>query len=308
MSPKKSLQRGAALIMALLVVALATALASNLIWRQDLWLRQLETQRDLAQARLLVSAGIDWSRAVLAEDARTSHYDHKGEPWNTKVPAMPAEGGEVAGALADEQGKLNLNNLLRDGQISQDDVVVFRHLLTQLQLPTSLAGALADWIDSDSKTTSDGAEDPEYQALKPPYRAANRELSDIDNLLRVRGFEPGSIERLRPYVSALPGYNRININTASTIVISAVLHDFPPADIQQIVADRDRIPYIDLADFRKRLSRPDLAALPSVQRLDTRTSYFTASIHARYGNVETASSALLFRQNAWPTIVWRKSE
>ncbi|MFI4982214.1 MAG: type II secretion system minor pseudopilin GspK, partial [Nevskiales bacterium] len=208
-------QRAAALIMALLVVAMATALASNLIWRQDLWLRQIETQRDLAQARLLVTAGIDWARAVLAEDARTSHYDHKGEPWATKVPAMPAEGGEIAGGLEDEQGKWNLNNLVRNGQISQDDLVVLVNLLKQLQLPQTLAGALADWLDSDSEASPDGAEDPYYLALKTPYRAANRELDDLDNLLRVRGFDANTVERLRPYVSALPGYNPVNVNTAS---------------------------------------------------------------------------------------------
>ena len=49
----RSPQQGAALIVALMVVALATTLASTLIWRQDQWLRQVETHRDLAQARLL---------------------------------------------------------------------------------------------------------------------------------------------------------------------------------------------------------------------------------------------------------------
>ncbi len=300
--------RGAALIMALLVVALATALASTLIWRQNLWLRQVETHRDLAQARLIVIAGIDWARAVLAEDARTSNYDHKGEPWTTKVPAMPAEGGEIAGGVEDEQGKWNLNNLVRNGQISQGDLVVFRRLLSLLQLPPTLAGTLADWIDSDSNTTADGAEDAYYLALNPPYRTANRELSDIDNLLRVRGFEPNIVERLRPYVSALPGYNHVNVNTASAIVISAVLHDFPSSEIQQIVSERDRIPFIDMVDFRKRLTRPDLATLPSMQGLDTKSSYFSVSIHARYGSADAAATALLYRLSAWSSVVWQKFE
>ena len=60
--------------MALLVVALATVLASTMIWRQDMWLRQVETRRDLAQARLLAIAGIDWARAVLADDSTDPNY------------------------------------------------------------------------------------------------------------------------------------------------------------------------------------------------------------------------------------------
>lgn len=301
-------QRGAALIMALLVVALATTLATTLIWREDVWLRGVETRRDLGQARQLAIAGVDWARAVLAEDARSNRYDHLGEPWATKVPAMPAEGGEIGGAISDEQGKLNLNNLVRNGQLSPHDLRVFQQLLSQLQLPPQLATTLADWLDADDQAGADGAEDDAYLNAKPPYRAANRELTDVDNLLHVRGYTPEIVERLRPYVSALPGYNPLNINTASALVIAAVLYDFPAPEIQQIVADRDRIPYLDVGDFRKRLSHQDLAALPSTERLDTRSTYFSVFIHARVGNADAAVNALLYRSTTWPAIVWQKFE
>jgi len=152
MPQRPVVQGGAALIMALLVVALATVLASTMIWRQDMWLRQVETRRDLAQARLLAIAGIDWARAVLAEDARTSSTDHLGEPWATKVPAMPAEGGEIGGELADEQAKWNLNNLVRNGQVQPDSMAVLGRLLEQPGLPAKTrekaARAKAEFLDS----------------------------------------------------------------------------------------------------------------------------------------------------------------
>lgn len=301
-------QGGAALIMALLVVALATSLASTLIWRQDLWLRQVETRRDLAQARLLSLAGIEWARAILAEDARTSVIDHGGEPWATVVPAMPAEGGEIGGGMADEQAKWNLNNLVRNGQISLGDLAVLRRLLDLLQLPPELATTLADWLDNDSAAESEGAEDPYYLRQTPPTLSANRELDDLDNLLRVRGFSKTVVERLRPYVSALPGYNPVNINTASAIVLDALLADLSTADIQQIVADRERAPYRDISDFRARQSRQDLKNLAGTDRLDTRSRYFSVSIHARFGNADTFTTALLDRQTAWPALVWQKYE
>ena len=40
------------------------------------------------------------SGAVLAVDARSNRYDHLGEPWATRVPAMPAEGGEIGGSVS----------------------------------------------------------------------------------------------------------------------------------------------------------------------------------------------------------------
>ncbi|MEK7738209.1 MAG: type II secretion system minor pseudopilin GspK [Pseudomonadota bacterium] len=298
-------QRGAALIMALLIVALATALASSLIWRQDLWLRQVETRRDLAHTRLLSLAGIEWARAILADDARTSVIDHPGEPWATVVPAMPAEGGEIGGAMADEQARWNLNNLMRNGQISPADLAVLRRLLALLQLPPELAGTLADWLDSDSEAAHEGAEDAYYLSQKPPYRSANRELGDLDNLQRVRGFSSAIIERLRPYASALPGYNPVNVNTASAIVLDAVLADLSSAEIRQIIAGRERAPFRDISDLR---ARHDAKKAAGFDRLDTRSRYFSVSIHARFGNADTSTTALLDRQTAWPALVWKKFE
>lgn len=297
--------------MALLVVALATLLASSLIWQQNAWLRGMETRRDLAQARQLASAGIDWARAVLAEDARKSRYDHLGEPWATRVPAMPADGGEIGGAVTDEQSKFNLNNLVRNGRRDEAELQVFRRLLQLLQLPTQLAGSLADWLDADDQpgaSGEDGAEDAYYLSLQPAYRAANRELTDIDNLLRVRGYTADVVERLRPYVSVLPGYNPLNVNTAGALVLSAVLHDFPVTEIHQIVAERERIPFLDIGDFRKRLANPERIMQPSIERLDTRSSHFSVALHARYGNADARVQALLQRTAIWPRIVWQKFE
>ena len=299
-------QRGAALIMALLVVALATTLASAMIWRQDMWLRQVETRRDLAQARLLATAGIDWARAIMAEDARTSSIDHLGEPWATKVPAMPAEGGEIGGELNDEQARWNLNNLVRSGQVQPESLAVLRRLLDQLQLPQTLAPALADWLDSDAEASPDGAEDAYYEGRTPPYRSANREFTDLDNLLRVRGFNSAIIDRLRPYVAVLPGYNPVNLNTTSAIVLAAVLPDVSPADAQQVVVERNRIPFRDLADFRNRLPRADTGS--GSGQLDTRSRFFSVMIRSRYGNADTASTALLDRLTPWPAIVWQRFE
>jgi general secretion pathway protein K len=301
-------QRGAALIMALLVVALATTLASTMIWRQDMWLRQVETHRDLAQARLLATAGIDWARAVMAEDARTSSIDHLGEPWATKVPAMPAEGGEIGGELSDEQARWNLNNLVRSGQVQPDSLAVLRRLLEQLQLPQTLAPALADWLDSDTEANPEGAEDAYYLGQAVPYRSANRELTDLDNLLRVRGFNSAIIDRLRPYVAVLPGYNPVNLNTTSAIVLAAVLPDLSPADAQQIVVERNRIPFRDIADFRNRLPRADSGSGGGSAQLDTRSRFFSVMIRSRYGNADTASMALLDRLTPWPAIVWQRFE
>lgn len=301
-------QRGAALIMALLVVALATTLSSMMLWRQDVWLRQVETQRDLAQTRLIVGAGIEWARAVLAYDARTSSFDHVGEAWAVKVPPSRVEGGEIGGEMTDEQGKWNLNNLLSgDGTISQKEQEVFRRLLRLLELPPVLASTLADWLDADSEPSPEGAEDAYYLSLSPPYRSANRALSDVDGLLRVRGFDAGVVERLRAHVTALPGYHRVNVNTASAMVLAALVPDLSLSEVQQLLVLRKNIPFRDFADFRTRLPRLEIAA--DSAQLDTRSRYFSVQLRARYGRAAITTEAMLDRQGIdWPAIVWQKYE
>ncbi len=306
--PTQLAQRGAALIMALLVVALATMLSTTLLFRQDVWLRQVETQRDLAQTRVIAAAGTEWARAVLAYDARTSSFDHLGEAWAIQVPPTNVEGGEIGGEVKDEQAKWNLNNLVSsDGSISAGNQEVFRRLLRLLELPPVLASALADWVDTDSDISPDGAEDAYYLALSPPYRAANRALTDVDGLLRVRGFDAAVVERLRPHVTALPGYHRVNVNTASAIVLGALIPDMSPSEIQQLLAQRNKIPFRDLGEFRSRLPRPEIT--PVADQLDTRSRYFNVLIRARYGRTAITTEALLDRQGIdWPAIVWQKYE
>jgi len=272
-----------------------------------MWLRQLETRRDLAQSRILAVTGIDWARAVLAEDARTSNqYDHPSEPWGTKVPMLPAEGGEVGGEMADLQGKWNINNLLSGGKISSTELEVFKRLLNLVQLSPELAIPVADWLDGPKEASPGGAEDAYYLGLTPPYRSANRELDDVDNLLRVRGFDAAAVLRLRPYVSALPGYNKVNINTANAIVIAAELPGLSTSEASQIITNRDRIPFRDMTDFRNRLPTPQAVSSSDSDRLDTRSRYFAASVRARYGHADLSCTALLDRIDAWPKILWMK--
>ena len=300
--------RGAALVMALLVVGLAAAISSTMIWRQDMWLRQVETQRDLAQSRMIASAGIQWACAVLAYDARISAFDHGAEAWAVKVPPTQVEGGEIGGEVTDEQAKWNLNNILsNDGTVNVPNQEIFRRLLALLQLSPELAIALGDWVDADNDAVAGGAEDAYYLDRKPPYRAANRILGDVDALVQVRGFDAAVIERLRPYVTALPGYHRVNVNTASALVLAAVVPELSLAGAQEVVARRERIPFRDFNEFKASLPRPLTVTGP--EQLDTRSRYFSVRLYARYGRAGVNEQALLDRQGLdWPTIVWRKYE
>ena len=79
----------------------------------------------------------------------------------------------------------------------------------------AIAGATADWIDSDSNDGPLGAEDNVYRSLPGAYLAANRKMADISELRAVRGMTPKIYARLKPWICVLPVTDsvRLNVNT-----------------------------------------------------------------------------------------------
>lgn len=297
-------QNGVAIIMVLLIVALATSLAAFMATQQNLWLRQVESQFDRAQARRIGIAAIDWARAVLADDARTSGVDHEKEIWALRLPAMPVESGEVTGVIEDRQGMFNLNNLVRNGTMSAPDVAQFKRLLGMLGLPVELATTLADWMDADSETQyPGGAENAYYLTLQRPYRAANRPLAELGELSLIKGFDSRTIERLRPYVAALPLPGAINVNFAPPEVLAAVAENMSLADARLLAQQRNMRPFKDVADFRQRLPHGGIQV--SDGDITVSSQFFLVTGRASMGRAQVTTQALLQRASGWPSVVWQ---
>jgi len=295
-----------AVITAILVVALVASAASFMAWQQQLWLRQVENLGGQAQSRVVALAALQWARSALAQDARSSSVDHLGEGWAQPLSPLPVEGGELSGGLSDQQGLFNLNSLVREGKASAADLAVFQKLLDLLQLPPGLAGAVVDWIDPDAEPTyPGGAEDMDYLALDPPYRAANRALTTVDGLYRINGFDAARVERLRAFVTALPQATPVNVNTAPAEVLAAVA-GLSLDQARALVAARKARHFADLADFRERLPQPEAPLNETLLSVDSR--YFLVTGHARFGRAKAGCQALLEREaTAWPKLVWQKN-
>jgi general secretion pathway protein K len=299
-------QFGVAIVLAMGVVAVAALAATAIMVSQSTWSRQVELTAGHAQAQLLLQAGLDWARAVLSDDRRASNVDHLGEPWALRLPPIPVDNGSLAGHIEDQQGRFNLNNLVKDGKVNLAQLARFRRLLSILDLPPTLAGALADWIDADSEPQpQDGAEDAHYGSLQPPYLAANRPLIDVAELALVRGFDDNVRARLRPFVTALPRATAVNANTASPEVLAAVVEGLGLDDARTLVAQRESAFFRNFSDFFNRLPAGVVAPAESIS---VGSDYFIATTRITIGGAQVRGSALLEREKAgWPAIVWRKS-
>jgi general secretion pathway protein K len=281
-----------AVVVAMLVVALATSTATYMFWSESLWLRQVENLPARAQADTVARAATQWAAAILAEDDAT--VDHLNETWARRLPAISVEGTTLTGAIADEQAKFNLNNLVRGSAPSPANVAALQRLLGVLGLPATLADAIVDWIDPDETVTqSEGAEDLDYLARGPAYRAPNGSLADVGELVRVKGMTPEALALLAPHVTALPDETPVNVNTASAIVLRALVPSLSAADAARLVEERVRAPFRALEDFQRVL--PQSAAAQVAGPIDVKSRFFSAEATVRVGRVAAGYRALIER-------------
>jgi general secretion pathway protein K len=300
-------QRGAAVIVALMIVALAAAAAAAMVHRQHLLARQMLAARDYEQALWVLRGAVQWARAILAQDARDSRLDHPGELWAAGLPPTRIEQATLAGEIAEAQGRFNLNNLVRDGKASERDREIFERLLRALGLGPELAQPITDWVDADGEPSGRaGAEDAQYLRAAEPYRAANRPMSDVAELQRVRGCDAAVLARLLPFVVALPRRTAVNVNFAPPQVLMAVVPGLTLAEALELVRERAVRPFRDRDDFRARLPRRQLAA--SDEDVTVQSDFFLVRGHAELGRAAVRVEALIERSaGAPPAVIWQRA-
>jgi general secretion pathway protein K len=225
----RSRQRGVALLIALLVVALATVLIAGLADRGELSAARTRNVLRAEQADAYARGLEAFAAKVLVRDfEQNGDYDASGDLWSMPMPPTPVPGGTIGASLRDMNGCFNLNNL-RPGNPAvpqQKWAERFRNLLNALQIDPTLTEVVVDWLDDDGEpgggTQGGGAEDSAYSALDPPYRAANRTFGHVTELRLVQGVTPAIYAKLAPHVCALPPGSLINVNTATPAVLRAI--------------------------------------------------------------------------------------
>jgi len=237
-------QRGVALITAVLVVAIASIIATAMMKRQN-----FDTQRTANiiyrdQAIAYALGAEHWAGIELGKDARNNNYDYLKENWAYELPPLPIDGGYITGQVQDLQGRFNLNSVLDPLQAER-----FARLCQAIGIDPGFIPALQDWIDTDTEVRENGAEDESYTFLSPPYRTANRDLTDPSELLLVKGVTVQDYNILMFYVSALPGSVEINVNTASPLLLQSLTYDLNPPEIERMAAVRDDNPYKEIDNF-----------------------------------------------------------
>ena len=290
-------QRGTAVIMAMLVVAVAAALVSGAMWQQSALIRETENELHYSQARWLLRGAIDWAGVILREDARTSSVDHAGEPWS--VPLADTRLNEndgrppayLAGSIEDEQAKFNLRNLVVNQEVDARELAGLRRLLAAVRINETVAEAIAARIQAAVRAA---------MAQRPALG-----LVELEDLLAVEGMDGAALERLRPFVTVLPEPTPVNANTASPEVLTSQFAQLGILEARRVVAARERAYFKDLGDVRARLIDAGATAAGDVP-IAVATRYFAIEGMVSYGNARLHARALVRRDGNRIEVLWLK--
>ena len=284
-------QRGIALLMALLIVVITTAIAVSILHEEKFAIRK-SAHIQLNDRAALYAIGLeDWARIYLREDREESSTDSLDEYWAGGIPGLPIEGGYLTGYVEDEQARFNLNSLV----VSEIALTRFKRLCDNLEIDDSFIPALMDWIDQDFDIRYPDGMEENYE----DYRVANREMVDISELLLVQNVTPEIYEKLMPHVTALPGTSTLNVNTMSETIFQSLA---PDLDVTEFIEQREDDPYASVEDFIERLQKPI-----EVEGLSVDTQFFRTHGQVMQGEQSYFLTSLIYRDERGQTRVMNRT-
>lgn len=264
-------QNGAALLLAMVVVALISTLAATALWRSWQAIEVETAERSRVQSSWILTGALDWGRLILqgdlVEDQRKNQLvDHLAEPWaiplaEARLSTFLLAGQDkstldeeifLAGEMKDLQARLNILNLIAGTAPEQAGALDrFRRLFTLLGLPPGEADSLQQAL----LRARSGLEDPAHTvatAAIMPTRMSQLDWLGVPERVRIALQANASLLPLATHGQPTP----VNLNTASAEVIYAALPGLDMSQARRLVAQRDQAPFesvqqaLDLLDAK----------------------------------------------------------
>ncbi|MEL6915790.1 MAG: type II secretion system protein GspK [Pseudomonadota bacterium] len=265
---RRQLEEGVVLVNVLVILAIAATVIFLMLQTQD-----IATDRgqrlSAASAAEALARGAEASvvtalRRDLEEAPNTDHY---GEAWATGQEAVALETGAFSLKVRDAQAKLDLGRL-RAGQPA--DIEVFLRLFRALDLP---------------------AAELRRAALELAGRGGVSDIAELDSLsTRTR-------EALAPHIDLLPKPATLNLNTASPLLLRAMMAN--PSAATRLLAIRDRTGRLDPDDFVRVGALVPLGA-------GLRSDVFDATILAEVDGVRVNLQSRIVRGATGELLVMRR--
>ena len=292
-------QRGIALLVALLTVALAAILIASLLDRGELALARTRNALRNEQAEAYAQGLESYAAQVLAKDFANDEgaSDTNSDIWARPLPPQPVPGGMIMASARDLNGCFNLNNLAAADLDHATWLNVFRRLLGVSGVDPAVADAVSAWLGV--STTDASTSDNYYLSLPVPYRSAQRTFAHVSELRLVRGVTSDVYARLAPSVCALPPGTKLNVNTASVPVLQSLGN---PALTQAQAESLWQDGQAHWTNFRQEWPNLQVNVDPSItpQMADVKSTYFLARGDITLDGIPFTFYSLIERRLAAP--------
>ena len=274
MNARPTAQRGIALLIALLTVALAAVLIAGLLDRGELALARTRNALRGEQAEAYAQGLEAYAAEVLLKDlADDPSIDTNTDIWASGLPPQPVPGGLITGSIHDLNGCFNLNNLA-DSANAASWLTLFKRLLDARGVARDIADATVAWFGVGASNGADVA-DAYYLAQPVPYRSAQRVFAHVSELRLVRGVTSDAYARIAPYVCALPPGTRINVNTASVPVLQALGANVTQAQAESLWQN-GQAHWSGVSDFMQQSRQQNIVFDVPQSLIATTSNYFAA--------------------------------
>ena len=305
----KRAERGAALLVAMLIMTLVATFAAAAVWQQWRAIEVEAAERSRMQAGWGLTGALDWARLIIREDSRTGGADHLAEPWAVPLQEArlstflaadrnadtsgAADDTFLSGSITDAQGLLNLADLVESGSASRTGTRSFTRLFSLLGLPASQVQLLAENMRFASEISTDNQS--ASQAPLAPQRAEQ---------MAWLGVPPSTVAALLPFVTILPARTPINLNTAPAEVIFAAVDGLTLAEAQEMVARRAQAPFRTLQEATQMFPQHTAALSEGTAAVSTR--FFEVTGRLRIDRMVIEERSLLQRDGLDVRTVWRE--
>ncbi|WP_418113705.1 type II secretion system minor pseudopilin GspK [Vibrio scophthalmi] len=311
----KSSQRGVALLVVLLILALMTAVAATMSERLFGQFKRSSNQLNYQQA-YWYSIGAE---ALAVEGIEQSYQDsdtiNMSQPWALEEQNFPLDYGSLTGQLRDRQACFNINALVDlEAEAGSDSapylVTVLQQLMSELDIDSHVAEVVAhsswEFIDTNNHINSvTGVEDSHYESMAPAYMTANGVLAEASELRSVNLVSGEVMNKLKPYVCALPTSEfRLNVNTLppeqARLLVAMFGDQLSASDAQSLLENR---PFDGWGDVDQFLAESQLASLSDEVKkrvkayLTVDSAYFELDARIVVGESQVRIRSLLFSAN-----------
>lgn len=257
-------EKGSVLIVSMWILMIFLILLVSLGFHASQEVLLMKREKENVQAKLDFVSSLTKVFELLSTDP-DPHRDSPEDAWYGTLTLKQPWAKRVSIEVKDEESKINLN--------------------------TAGETLLREFFKKISQETALKEEEEAFTKAILKQRAKNR-IASFEELYLMEDIDPKNLEKLRPYFTVYPEAPQMNLNTASPLILNALIQSLPGDDFAKEELEKKILEYRGDKDGRisKSFSSESLSpnALMQLLSLDNRTQ-MVQLVNALLPNVTTDS-------------------